>query len=96
MAGWKTGEDGKRFVRCRLVGRDFKGKREGVRDDLFVSMPPLEAKKILLRVTAGVRGQKEIKLMFIDVRRAHLNGRCDEDEWAELAEEMWEWGGTRS
>ena len=85
-------------MRCRLVGRDFKGKREGVRDDLFASMPPLEAKKMLFRVTAGVRGwrkrsgQKEIKLMFIDVRKAHLNARCDEEEWVELPEEMWEWG----
>ena len=98
VEGWKIGEDGKRFVRCRLVGRDFKGKRGGVRDDLFASMPPLEAKKILFRVTAGIRGvrkrsgKKEVKLMFIDVRKAHLNARCDEEEWVELPEEMWKWG----
>ena len=28
LEGWKMGEDGKRFVRCRLVGRDFKGKEK--------------------------------------------------------------------
>ena len=30
-------------VRCRLVGRDFKGGDKG-RDDLFAETPPLEAK----------------------------------------------------
>lgn len=49
-------EDGTRFVRCRLVGRDFKVKHEVERDDLFAAMPPLEAKKTLFRMTAGVRG----------------------------------------
>ena len=98
VEGWKMGEDGKRFVRCRLVGRDFKGKRGGVRDDLFASMPPLESKKMMFRVTAGIRGwrrrrgKEEVKLMFIDVRKAHLNAKCDEEEWVELPEEMWRWG----
>ena len=61
-------------------------------------MPPLEAKKMLFRMTAGVRGwrkrkgMKEVKLMFIDVRKAHLNGICEEEEWVELPEEMWKWG----
>ena len=41
---------------CRLVGRDSKWKREGVRDDLSASRPLLEAKKKLFRVTVGVRG----------------------------------------
>ena len=76
------------------MGRDFTGKRGGVWEDLFASMPPLEAKKMLFRVTAGIRGgrkrsgKKEMKLMFIDVRKAHLNARCDEEEWVELPEEM--------
>ena len=26
VEGWKKDDDGKRFVRCRLVGRDFKAK----------------------------------------------------------------------
>ena len=37
------------------------------------------------------RACKEIKLMFIDVKKAHLNAKCDEEEWAELPEEFWEW-----
>ena len=75
VRGWKTDDDGRRFVRCRLVARDFKVKNEKARDDLFASMPPLEAKKMMFRMTAGVRGwrrrhnREEIKLMFIDVKR---------------------------
>ena len=41
------GDDGREFVRCRLVARDFKPRREGPRDDFFAAMPPLGAKKAL-------------------------------------------------
>ena len=98
VKGWKFDDDGKKFMRCRLVARDFKVKNERNRDDLFAAMPPLEAKKMLFRMTAGVRGwrrrnnKEEVKLMFIDVKKAHLNARCDEEEWVELPEEFWEWG----
>ena len=98
VEGWKKNEDGARFVRCRLVGRDFKVKHEVERDDLFAAMPPLEAKKTMFRMTAGVRGWRrkrgadEIKLMFIDVRKAHLNAKCDEEEWVELPEEFEKYG----
>ena len=34
-------DDGREFVRCRLVARDFKPRREGPRDNLVVAMPPL-------------------------------------------------------
>ena len=43
----KKDDDGRAFVRCRLVARDFKPRREGPRDDRFSAMPPLEAKKAL-------------------------------------------------
>ena len=98
VEGWKIGEDSKRFVRSRLVARDFKMKFEGDRHDLFAAMPPLEAKKTLFRMTAGERGCRrrrgldETKLMFIDVKKAHLNAICDEEEWVELPEELWKWG----
>ena len=57
-------------------------------------MPPLESKKLMFRMVAGARGQRrrkkleEVKLMFIDVRKAHLNAVCDEEEWVELPEEF--------
>ena len=71
----KKDDNGKTFVRCRLVARVFKPKREGPRDDLFAAMPPLEAKKALFAFVSGVRekrpaqGHDEVKLMFVDVKR---------------------------
>ena len=96
--GWKADEKGGRFVRSRLVGRDFKVKGVEEREDLFAAMPPLETKKLLFRMVAAVRGQrkrrgeKEMKLMFIDVRKAHLNAKCEDEEWVALPEECWELG----
>ena len=89
---------GKTFVRCRSVARDFKPKREGPRDDLFAAMPSLEAKKALFAFVAGVRekrraqGHDEVKLMFVDVKKAHLNATCDEEEWVELPNEFKNFG----
>ena len=91
-------DNGNKFVRSRLVARDFKPKREENPGEMFAAMPPLEAKKLLFRMAAGVRGWRrrrgvaEIKLMFIDVRKAHLNAVCDEEAWVELPEEFWKWG----
>ena len=69
-------------VRCRLVARDFKPKGEKEREDLFAATPPLEAKKLLFRMAAaqaGAVGQEDVKLLFIDVKRAQLNGVVDEE-----------------
>ena len=99
LGNWKMGDDGERFVRCRLVGRDFKTKGgKGEAAELFAAMPPLEAKKVLFRMAAAVRGrrrrsrQPEVKIMFVDVKKAHLNAPCDEEEWVELPEEFERWG----
>ena len=79
------------FVRCRLVARDFKPKHEGSRDDLFAAKPPLEAKKALFALVAGMRekrraqGHDEVKLMFVDVKKAHREVRR---EWVELPDEF--------
>ena len=88
----------KTFVRCRLVARDVKPKRKGPRDDLCAAMPPLEAKKALFAFVAGMRekrraqGHDEVKLMFVDVKKAHLNAKCDEEEWVELSDEFSKFG----
>ena len=75
-------------VRARLVARDFKAKGDDGRVDLFAAMPPLEAKKMLFRMAAkdklvwrAGRWQRR-KLLFIDVKKAHLNGRVPEDTFA--------------
>ena len=73
-------------VRCRLVARDFKIKGEGIRDDLFAAMPPLETKRLLFKMAASTWKAKSSddkwKIMLIDVKKAHLNGVVGEDEWA--------------
>ena len=61
VEGWKADDKGGRFVRCRLVGRDFKAKGGREEDELFAAMPPLEAKKLLFRMTAKVRGGRRRK-----------------------------------
>ena len=98
VEGWKADEKGGRFVRCQVVGRDFTKRGIEEREDLFGTMPPLESKKLVFMMAARVRGQRmrnelaEVKLMFIDVRRARLNAMCEEEEWVELPDEFWEHG----
>ena len=80
------GKDGQWDVRCRLVARDFKGGDKD-RDDLYAETPPLEAKRMLFsRAATRPKGKKGKwrKLMFIDVRKAHLNPVCEEDVYIML------------
>ena len=71
-----------------MVARDFKVKGDGREFDVFASMPPLEAKRLLFRMAMvkGSVGDDElkgsVKLMFLDVKKAHLNGKLKEDEVA--------------
>ena len=57
-----------------------------------------EAKKALFAYMAGIRGQRreqgreEVKLMFVDVKKAHLNAKCDEEKWEEWPEEFTQFG----
>jgi hypothetical protein len=82
-------------VRCWWVARDFKPKGDKDREDLFAAMPPLEAKKLLFRMAAAQRKTwrkgvpKKMKLMFIDLKKAHLNAFVADDEkvYVELPEE---------
>jgi hypothetical protein len=72
------------IARCRLVARDFKGGDKG-RDDLFAETPPLEAKRMLFsRAATRKNGEIKRKLMFIDVKKAHLNPKCDRDVYISL------------
>ena len=38
------------------------------------------------------RGLEEVKLMFVNVKKAHLYARCEEEELVQLPEEFWEYG----
>ena len=65
---------------------------------MFAAMPPLEAKRALFAFVAGmcekrrVQGHDEVKLVFVDVKKAHLNAKCDEEEWVELPNEFRKFG----
>eukprot|EP00973_Karenia_brevis_P047910 6649324-Karenia_brevis.AAC.1 len=62
-----------------MVAKDYTGKDKG-RDDLFAETPPLEAKRMLLsRAVTRRRDGRQRKLMFIDVKKAHLNPKCEEN-----------------
>jgi len=79
--------------RSRLVARDFKPKGEEERADIFASMPPWEAKKLLFSKAASQKGMsRKRKLSFIDATKAHVNGVCDVDAFIDLPEEIREPG----
>ena len=83
-------------MRCRLVARGFKKHGERDRADLFVAMPPLEAKKLLLRQVARQRRScrngrwEKVKIILVDVKKAHLYGVVEGDKkvYIELTEEL--------
>jgi len=74
------GIDGNDDIRARLCGRDFKAMGVKTSVELFASMPPLEAKKMLFRQAVKEKAVwkkgswRSKKLLFIDVKKAHLNG----------------------
>ena len=79
------GRDGEVLIRSRLVARDFKNKNDERNFDLFAPTPPLERKRLLFRM-ARVKGSVggndkdgQVKLMYIDVKKGHLNGEVDDD-----------------
>ena len=90
----KMADNGEWEARCRLVGRDFKPAGDNGREDLFAAMPPLEAKKLMFRMAAAENGRRvreggeEIVLMFLDVRKAHLNAVCKVDAYVTLPSEF--------
>ena len=86
-------------MRCRLVARDFKPRRDGSEDDLFAVMRSLEAKKALFAHVAGVREKRreqdldKVKLMFVDVKKTHFKCKMRRGRVGRVArriQEMWE------
>lgn len=71
-----------------MCARDFKVRGDGREFDVFASMPPLESKRMLFRMAVADgaitmdRKKGKVKLMFVDVRKAHLNGQLRDDEFA--------------
>jgi hypothetical protein len=75
-------------VRCRLVGRDFKGG-DSDRDHLFAGTPPLEAiRMIFSRAVSYKRGRAHNRrLLVMDAKKAHLNPVCEDDVYIQLPSE---------
>ena len=61
--------DGKEAkIRSRLVARDFPGKGEKDREDLFAATPPLELLRMVISKTATITMKSgRRKMLFIDV-----------------------------
>ena len=82
------GRDGEVNVRSRLVARGFKVKGDDRQFEVFAAMPPVEAKRLLFRMAmmdgaiGGDVRRGVVKLLFIDIKKAHLNGKLAEDEYA--------------
>ena len=68
-----------------LVAQGFRvrGGSESERSDLFAAVPPLEAKRMFLRIAVRrcrEKPCKRYKNKLIDVKKAHLTGDVPEDE----------------
>ncbi len=82
----EKGSGGNAQVKSRLVAPDFRTKGDGDRVGLFAVMPPLEAKRMLFRMVRKAREHpKSQHKLLVDVKKAHLNGKVKEDEWAYVA-----------
>ena len=78
----KTDEE---FRRSRLVARDFELSSL---DTVALVMTCRDASAGGEVRARRNRWEEEIKLMFVDVKKAHLNARCDQEEWVKLPEEL--------
>ena len=82
------GHDGEENIRSRLVARDFRTKGDKDREDLFAATPPLELLRLIISKTATrIEGEGVWKLLFIDVKKAHLNPRCEQDVYFWIPDE---------
>ena len=84
----KSHGQGKMVVRSRWVARDFKTRGERDREDLFCATPPIELLRFLAsrQATRSWSGRVR-KSMFLDVRKAHLVPKCEQDVYVELPPE---------
>ena len=79
---------GEMLIRSRWVARDFKEKGEKDREDLFSATLPLELMRYMLSRQATIRDDcQERKTMYLDVKKAHLIPKCDQDVYVQLPPE---------
>ena len=79
---------GETLIRSRWVARDFKEKGEKDREDLFSATPPLELMRYMLSRQATIRDDgQERKTMYLDVKKAHLIPKCDQEVYVQFPPE---------
>ena len=84
----KSHGQGEMNVRSRWVARDFKTKGERDREDLFCATPPIEMLRFLVsRQATRSKCGRWRKTMFLDVRKAHIIPKCQQDVYVELPPE---------
>ena len=72
-------------VRCRWVAKDIAKYST---DEFYAATPPLEALRMLCsRSATKNKDEEEEKLLFIDVRKAHLHAMADRDIYVDLPPE---------
>ena len=76
-----TGDDVNPDIRARLVAREIRHDTSD--GSMYAATPPLEILKWLLSLAASgkskVGTKEEIKVSFVDARRAYFNAKCHED-----------------
>jgi len=83
-------------IRCRWVGREFRGSDRD-RDDLYAATPPLEAIKALIVLAASQKGGKRQnlkKLSFIDIKKAYFHAKVKRPLYVVLPPEALDPGET--
>ena len=71
------------MVRCRYVAKEIAYTRD---DDFFAATPPLEALRLLISHAAS-NIAKNLKLMVMDARKAHLHAMAVRDVFVDLPPE---------
>jgi hypothetical protein len=75
-------------IRSRLVARDFRDKKKKDREDLYAATPPIESQRCLCSEATRKRDDGKIKkMLYIDVRKAHLNPPCKVPTYIDLPKE---------
>ena len=76
-------------VRCRLVAQEVN-HGDGPTDAFYAATPPLEAKRLLFSqwATERRRGGQNLKLSFIDIKKAYFNGRPKRSLYVRLPPEL--------
>ena len=76
-------------VRCRLVAQEVN-HGDGPTDAFYAATPPLEAKRLLFSqwATERKRDGQNLKLSFVDIRKAYFNGRPKRSLYVRLPPEL--------